>query len=116
MWLYGVIRREKVKRKRERAEKSKKKDDVKQQKPDLTKLSANLPSGWQVLSFHHFTSCCFVNVNRSLKHCHLTISLAGVLGRIYQKSLLWKYKYISDQLDTTHCLNLNCSRPNFVLL
>ncbi|KAG7577056.1 WW domain [Arabidopsis thaliana x Arabidopsis arenosa] len=39
--------REKVKRKRERAEKSQKKDPEKQQKPDLTKLSANLPSGWQ---------------------------------------------------------------------
>jgi hypothetical protein len=43
--------REKVKRKRERAEKSQKKDPEKQQKPDLTKLSANLPSEWQVLSF-----------------------------------------------------------------
>jgi len=49
--LYDVIRREKVKRKRERAEKSQKKDPEKQQKPDLTKLSANLPSEWQVLSF-----------------------------------------------------------------
>ncbi|XP_010465144.1 PREDICTED: formin-binding protein 4-like isoform X2 [Camelina sativa] len=47
--------REKVKRKKERAEKSQrkadensqKKADEKQQKPDLTKLSANLPSGWQ---------------------------------------------------------------------
>jgi hypothetical protein len=39
--------REKVKRKRERAEKSQKKDPEKQQKPDLTKLSANLPSEWQ---------------------------------------------------------------------
>ncbi|XP_010418959.1 PREDICTED: uncharacterized protein LOC104704597 [Camelina sativa] len=57
--------REKVKRKKERAEKSQKKEraeksqnksdeksqkkaDEKQQKPDLTKLSTNLPSGWQV--------------------------------------------------------------------
>ncbi|EOA29851.1 hypothetical protein CARUB_v10012949mg [Capsella rubella] len=40
--------REKVKRKKERAEKkSQKKDEEKQQKPDLSKISANLPSGWQ---------------------------------------------------------------------
>ncbi|KAL1204873.1 hypothetical protein V5N11_017473 [Cardamine amara subsp. amara] len=39
--------REKVKRRKERAEKSQKKEDEKQQKPDLTKFSANLPSGWQ---------------------------------------------------------------------
>ena len=71
--------REKVKRKRERAEKSQKKDPEKQQKPDLTKLSANLPSEWQ-----------------------------AYWDESTKKSLLWEYEYISNQLDTTHYLNLNC--------
>lgn len=79
-----------MKRRKERAGRetveSKKKEE-KQQKPDLTKLSADLPSGWQVLlPFSHY-NVCFVNENAiaktlSLDFHSLSLPLAGVLGRI----------------------------------
>lgn len=71
MWLTLCVfddmnfRREKVKRRKERGEREgdepKKKED-KQQKPDLTKLSAHLPSGWQVYITKFISlAFCFVN-------------------------------------------------------
>lgn len=94
-----IFRREKVKRRKERGRREgddepKKKEDE-QQKPDLTKLSAHLPSGWQVSLLSSLAiSVAFCFAKDILKLTLSSLSLAGLLGRIYQENLLWEYSYI----------------------